>query len=243
LHWKSNFELAYCKSFVIYFIFFRLKAFRPLLHPKYRRVLLLYPAMRPPMSSRSRTQGLELQKRPTFFSLPRQPPSVISRDLGNRRGIERLPISRPMRVASHLGAPLVKSISISQPVVSTFPHTSAWTQVADHVVGRHPQGKPLNSRVATRAEISLISGHVHIPWAYTHTKKNQPVPVKVQKPAAVYAPLSIVPSLALEDLGNIQGLHIWRAVNNNAKLFKDKSLRHARENIPIAPRLAHSGRR
>jgi len=115
--------------------------------------------------------------------------------------------------------------------------------VADHVVGRHPQGKPLISRVATRAEIALISGHVHIPWAYTHAKKNQPVPVRVQKPAAVYNPLSIVPSLALEDLGNIQGLHIWRAVNNNAKLFMDKGLHHARENIPIAPRPARSSRR
>ena len=193
------------------------------------------------MSSGSRSQGLEMQKRPTFFSLPRQPPLVISRDPGKRRGIERPPISRPMRVAPRLGVPHVRSMPTPQPVVSTFPHTSAWTQVADHVVGCHPQGKPLITRVATRAEIALISGHVHIPWAYTHAKKNQPVPVKVQKPPAVYAPLSIVPSLALEDLGNIQGLHIWRAVNNNAKLFMDKSLRHARENIPITP--AHPSRR
>ena len=199
--------------------------------------------MRPPMSSRSRSQGFEVQKRPTFFSLPRQPPLVISRDLGKRRGMERPPISRPMQVAPRLGAPHVKSIPIPQPVVSTLPHTSAWTQVADHVVGRHPQGKPLSTRVATRAEIALISGHVHIPWAYTHAKKNQPVPVKVQKPPAVYAPLSIVPSFALEDLGNIQGLHIWRAVNNNAKLFIGKSLGHARENTPIAPQPAHSSRR
>jgi hypothetical protein len=184
--------------------------------------------MRPPLSSRSRSQGLELQKRPTFFSLPRQPPLMISRDPGKHRGKERPTISRPMRVASHLGAPHVKNMPTPQPVVSAFPHTSAWTQVADHVVGRHPQGKPLITRVATRAEIALISGHVNIPWAYTHAKKNQPVPVKVQKPPAVYAPLSIVPSLALEDLGNIQGLHIWRAVNNNAKLFMDKGLRNTR---------------
>ena len=199
--------------------------------------------MRPPMSSRSRSH-LEVQKRPTFFSLPRHPPLVISRDPGKHRCMEQSPISRPMRMAPRLGVPHVKSMPIPQPVASTFPHTSAWTQVADHVVGRHPQGKPLISRVATRAEIALISGHVHIPWAYTHAKKNQPVPVKVQKPAAVYAPLSIVPSLALEDLGNIQGLHIWRAVNNNAKLFMDKGLHHARENIPIVPpRPAHSSRR
>ena len=201
--------------------------------------------MRPPMSSRSRSQGLEVQKHPTFFSLPRQPPLVISRDPGKHRGIERPPIFRPMRMAPRLGTPHVKSMPTLQPVVSTLPHTSAWIKVADHVVGRHPQGKPLITRVATRAEIALISGHVNIPWAYTHAKKNQPVPVKVQKPPAVYAPLSIVPSLALEDLGNIQGLHIWRAVNNNAKLFKDISLRQTRgkENIPIAPRPAHSSRR
>jgi hypothetical protein len=197
------------------------------------------------MSSRSRSQGPEVQKRPIFFSLPRQPPSVISRDPVKHRGIERLPISRPMRMAPRLGAPQVRSMPTSQPVVSTLSHTSAWIQVADHVVGRHPHGKPLSTRVATRAEIALISGHVHIPWAYTHEKKNQPVPVKVQKPPAVYAPLSIVPSLALEDLGNIQDLHIWRAVNNNAKLFMNKSLRHARgkENIPVTPRPAYSSRR
>jgi hypothetical protein len=198
--------------------------------------------MRPPLSSRSRSQGLELRKRPTFFSLPRQPPLMISRGPGKHRGIDRPTISRPMQMAPRLGAPYLESMPTPQPAVSALPHTSAWTQVADHVVGRHPQGKPLITRVATRAEIALISGHVHIPWAYTHAKKNQPVPVKVQKPAAVYAPLSIVPSLALEDLGNIQGLHIWRAVNNNAKLFLDKSLRHARENDPIAPRPAHSTR-
>ena len=200
-------------------------------------------AMRPPLSSRSRSQGLELQKRPIFFSLPRQPPLIINRDSGKHRCVERPTISRPMQIAPRLGAPHVESFPTPQPVVSAFPHTFAWTQVADHVVGRHPQGKPLITRVATRAEIALISGHVHIPWAYTHAKKNQPVPVKVQKPAAVYAPLSIVPSLALEDLGNIQGLHIWRAVNNNAKLFLDKNLPHARENDPIATRPAHSTRR
>ena len=195
------------------------------------------------MPSRSRSQGFEVQKRPTFFSLPRQPASVINPNPGKHRGMERPRISRPMLVAPRLGAPHVKSMPIPQPVVPTLPHTSAWTQVADHVVGRHPQGRPLNTRVATRAEIALISGHVHIPWAYTHAKKTQPVPVKVQKPPAVYAPLSIVPSFALEDLGNIQGLHIWRAVNNNAKLFMGKSLGHARENIPTAPQPAHSSRR
>ena len=130
-----------------------------------------------------------------------------SRDPGKHKGrIERPTISRLMQFAPRLGAPHVKSMPTLQPIVSALPYTSSWAQVADDVVGRHPQGKPLITRFATYAEITLISGHVHIPWAYTHVKRNQPVPVKV--PAAVYVPLSIVPSLALEDLGNIQGLRI-----------------------------------
>ena len=196
--------------------------------------------MRPPISSR-RSKSLDVQKRPTFFPPLRKPPLVISGDSAK----ERPPISRPIQMAPRLDESHLKTMPTSQPVVSALSHTSAWMQVADQVVGRHPHGKPLSTRVATDAEIALISGHVDIPWAYTHTKKIQPVPAKVQKPAAVYAPLSIVPSLALEDLGNIQGLHIWRAVNNNAKFFKSKSLRHARgkENIPIAPQPVYSSRR
>ena len=183
-----------------------------------------------PISSRRRSQSLEVQKRPAFPAFFPPPPSMINlREPAKHRRID-LDISRPMRMAPR---------QVGTSYLPALPHTSAWTQVADHVVGRHPHGMPLSTRVATHAEIALISGHVNIPWAYTHTgtKKTQPSPVKVQKPATVYAPLSIVPSLALEDLGNIQGLHIWRAVNNNAKLFKRKSLRHARgaENISMAP--------
>ena len=201
--------------------------------------------MRPPnFYSRRRSQSLEVQKRPAFFPPPRQPPFMINRDPVKRKGIERPSIFRPMRMALRLGGDLhLNNVPTPQPTVSSLPHTSAWIQVADHVVGRHPHGMPLSTRVATPAEIALISGHIDIPWAYTlHTKKIQPAPVKVQHPAAVYAPISIVPSLALEDLGNIQGLHIWRAVNNNAKLFKGKSLRHARGKENIAPLPAHSSR-
>jgi hypothetical protein len=187
--------------------------------------------MRPPISSRRRSRSLEVQKRPALF--PSSPFTINLRE-HRRIDLERPPISRPMQMAPP---------QVDTSYLPALPHTSDWMQVADHVVGRHPHGKPLSTRVATHAEIALISGHVNIPWAYTHTgtKKTQPSPVKVQKPATVYAPLSIVPSLALEDLGNIQGLHIWRAVNNNAKLFKGKSLRHARgtENIPMAPTPAY----
>lgn len=188
--------------------------------------------MRPTISSRRRSQSFEVEKRPAFFIL-RQPPLLISRDPPKYKRVERLHISRPMQIAPPLDAPHLKSMPTPQPVVAVAPH--AWIQVADHVVGRHPLGKPLITRVATQAEINLISGHVHIPWAYPHVKKAQPVPVpvKVKKPPTIYAPLSIVPSLALEDVGNTHDLPIWRAVNNNAKLFKAKSIRHTRgkENI------------
>jgi len=199
--------------------------------------------MRPTtISPRRRSQSLEVQKRPAFFSLPRQPPFAISRDRAIYRDIERPLISRPMPMARRFGTPHLRSTPTPQPVVSVSPHTSGWIQVADHVVGRHPYGKPLISRVATQAEIALISGHIHIPWAYTHLKKTQPVPVKIQKPAVTYAPLSIMP---LEDVGNTQGRLIWRAVNNNTKLSKGKIHRHThgKENIPIAPLPAYSSRR
>ncbi|KAF8804064.1 hypothetical protein BYT27DRAFT_7194787 [Phlegmacium glaucopus] len=201
--------------------------------------------MRSTISPRRRSQSLEVQKRPAFFSLPRQPPFVISRDRAIHRDIERPPISRPMPMAPRSGTPhLKKSMPPPRPVVSVSPHTSAWIQVADQVVGRHPHGKPLVTRVATPAEIALISGHIHIPWAYAHVKKPQPVPVKIQKPAAIYAPLSIMPSLVLEDVGNAQDRLIWRAVHNNARRFKGKSLRHARgkENDVTAPLPAWSSR-
>ena len=78
--------------------------------------------MRPPMSSRSRSQGLEVQKRSTFFFSLSQPPLVISRDLSKKRGIERPPlVSCLMRMTPRLGAPHVKTMSTLQLVVSTLP--------------------------------------------------------------------------------------------------------------------------
>ena len=70
----------------------------------------------------------------------------ISYATGKHR-VEQPTISRPMRVTPHLGAPRAarqKHVN-PQPVVSTTPHTSAWTQVADRVDGRHPtKGKAFN---------------------------------------------------------------------------------------------------
>lgn len=186
------------------------------------------------ISSRRRSQSLDVQKRPAFFSLPRQPPLLTGRrSPAKYKEIERPPFDIPPPIRERLGAPHTKGIPTPQPVLSVLPHIAGWMEVADNVVGGHPHARPLITRIATQAEIALISGHVHIPWAYTPVKKIQPGgPVGIQKPTTSYATLSIIPSLALEDVGNTHGLPVWRAVNN-----KGKSLRHPRgkENIPIAP--------
>lgn len=194
-------------------------------------------AMRPTISPRRRSQSLEVQKRPAFFSQPRQPPFVISRDPARRRCIERPPISRPMQIAPRFDTPHLRGMPTPEAAISVSPHTSGWIQVADDVVGRHPYGKPLITRIATQAEIALISGHVHIPWAFEHLKKTQPVPVKIQKPSA-----AMMPSLVLGNVGNTHGRYV---INDNTKFVKGKHFRHGRgkENIPIAPLPARSSRR
>ena len=72
------------------------------------------------------------------------------------------------------------------------PHIAGWMKVADTVVGPHPFAQPLSARVATQAEIDLIGGHVHIPWAF-RAKLSQPVPVKVLQPISVPPPIAIYP--------------------------------------------------
>lgn len=81
-------------------------------------------------------------------------------------------------------------------------HNAAWMDVADAVVGRHPHARPLHARVATRAEIDIISGHVHIPWAYGASDRPQPVPVKVLKPLINYPAVPPQPGL-LKDVSNV----------------------------------------
>ena len=61
-----------------------------------RVVVILARAMRPPLSSRSRSQGLELQRRPTFFSLPQQPP------FGDQSWSRQT--QRPYRATHHLSS-------------------------------------------------------------------------------------------------------------------------------------------
>ena len=59
---------------------------------------------------------------------------------------------------------------------SASPSMVGWMmRIADDVVGRHPSASPLFDRVATRAEIAFISGHVHVPWAYQVTLMRPPL--------------------------------------------------------------------
>ena len=67
-------------------------------------------------------------------------------------------------------------------IATVSPHIVGWMKIADEVVGRHPYAKPLLERVASQAEIDLISDHVHIPWAHD-ARRSQPTPVKVLGPA------------------------------------------------------------
>jgi len=94
------------------------------------------------------------------------------------------------RLPEHEPQPPPPPPPAAQTLVS--PHIAGWMGVADTVVGRHPFAQPLSARVATQAEIDLIGGHVHIPWAF-RANISQPVPVKVLKPIAVSPPLSIYP--------------------------------------------------
>lgn len=65
------------------------------------------------------------------------------------------------------------------------PHIAGWMRVADSIVGSHPFAQALGARVATQAEIDLISGHVYIPWALDRPKSSQPAQVKLQRPDTI----------------------------------------------------------
>jgi hypothetical protein len=54
-------------------------------------------------------------------------------------------------------------------------------KIADDVVGRHPFAKPLFERVASQAEIDLISDHVQLRWVHDG-RRSQPTAVKVLGP-------------------------------------------------------------
>jgi len=116
------------------------------------------------------------------------------------------------------------------------PHIAEWMKVADRVVGRHPDAKPLCTRVASQREVDTISGHVYIPWAPTRPGLTPPFPVKVLKPGSV--PSQRYPNV-LRDTSNI---HITTpdsrpiATSSTKKQIKRKTGRRAygKENISAA---------
>lgn len=89
-------------------------------------------------------------------------------------------------------------------------------KVADSVVGRHPNSQPLYMRVATQAEIDLISGHLHIPWASKGHGRSPMIPIKNgQLTAPVVAPPPIVHPL--KDVSNARRSKISVYVDSSAK--------------------------
>lgn len=68
------------------------------------------------------------------------------------------------------------------PITIVSPHIAGWMNIADDVVGPHPFAKPLFERVASQAEIDLISDHVQIGWIH-NGRQSKPHPVTVSGPA------------------------------------------------------------
>ncbi|KIM44103.1 hypothetical protein M413DRAFT_375038 [Hebeloma cylindrosporum] len=189
-----------------------------------------------------------------FFASIRKNASVPSRPVGLYQGGNGLYHPPP-----HDGRPAYVSHPHSHrtlpPANSVSPHIIGWTRVADSVVGPHPNAQPLSSRIATQAEINMISGHVHIPWAYNDASgRPPPIPVKVQKPVTAYqqqftpttSPTATAsartptPQAPLKDVGNLraQGRAIFGTVNHAARgsASKGKGVRQPRgkENTPPA---------
>ncbi|KAF8966063.1 hypothetical protein BDZ97DRAFT_1917766 [Flammula alnicola] len=190
------------------------------------------------------TMQLRCEQRPNnahrmsaFFGPIRKRPSAPHhRNITVYRGASGLHIPP----ATTRGSPYLSGAQMtttpSAPTGVVTPHIAGWMAVADSVVGRHPHAEPLSTRVATKAEIDMISGHVHIPWAYKSGHKPQHVRLKVQKPDVIYAPTPVQPGL-LKDIGNIRGRDILVA-ESNTKIVKGsskgKSVRRTRgkENMP-----------
>ncbi|KAF5319658.1 hypothetical protein D9619_008645 [Psilocybe cf. subviscida] len=117
------------------------------------------------------------------------------------------------------------TVSLAQrPTVGRIsPHIIGWMTLADSVVGQHPHARPLHARIATQAEIDMISGHVHIPWAHKNDpRRPQPTAVKVQRPIvlhpAVPPPVMMTP---LKDTGNIH--HKGSSANTNEITVEKRS--------------------
>lgn len=127
------------------------------------------------------------------------------------RGAHGLHIPPPAKLVTAHRPPTMPALSLHTFAAA---HNAAWMDVADAIVGRHPHARPLHTRVATRAEVDMISGHVHIPWAYGADERPQPVPVKVLKPLIHYPAVPPQPGL-LKDVSNVGGRDL-RVLNKPA---------------------------
>ncbi|KDR72991.1 hypothetical protein GALMADRAFT_212963 [Galerina marginata CBS 339.88] len=187
------------------------------------------------------------QRVPAPFIPIRKSSSAPHRPAGVYNDVSRSPFtptrSSPADRAPHKARQQTKNTpAVPQGIVTA--HIAEWNRVADSVVGRHPNAQPLSTRVATQAEIDLISGHVHIPWAFTGKCKSQPMPVKVLKPIIVPTPSPIRTGFS-KDIGAIPGgRDVLVTVNNTMKRphgGKNARRVHRKENMPPAPaRLARS---
>lgn len=165
-------------------------------------------------------------RRQGFFSPMRKYPSTPRySNISVYRGANGLHTPPPLKLVSSSRPPTMPSLSMQ-----TFAHNAAWMELADSVVGRHPNAKPLNNRVATKAEIDMISGHVHIPWAYNISDRPQPIPVKVLKPVVLLPAVPNTRQGLLNDVGNI-GNRDLRVSNGSRTIINlDAKVRHVRRN-------------
>ncbi|PPQ68132.1 hypothetical protein CVT24_002958 [Panaeolus cyanescens] len=164
------------------------------------------------------------QSHPRSIFLPiRKFNSAPHRNVGIYAGAKRFQsshtvVTAPSATHTVQSTPLASSGAVS-------PHIAGWARVADHVVGRHPNAQPLSTRVATTAEIELISGHVHIPWAFNpDPNKIQPTAVKVVPPvmSGQHAPFDT--ANVLREVTNMnRGRDVWNPAKDPAKRLVGKT--------------------
>jgi len=186
-----------------------------------------------------------------YATVPHRPTAVY---LGaNRRHVVTPSILHPgFRPGMHS---LAKPPASSPPEGFVTPHIAEWMKVADSVVGRHPSARPLRERVATHAEIDLISGHVHIPWVEPPSRKPRGPPTAVMVLGPPSTPASTVvasriragPSKPgfLKALGNVRGgRHALGSHNaGSGSSAKRGAIRHARGKENVPPVVSSLGRR
>ncbi|KAF9039121.1 hypothetical protein BJ165DRAFT_1407357 [Panaeolus papilionaceus] len=183
-----------------------------------------FPNIDTPSTNRGMHSQRTDQPQPRGIFLPiRKYPSAPHRNVGVYAGAKRFQsshiiISSPQRTHQSHNPPLASSGVVS-------PHIAGWAQVADSVVGRHPHTHPLSTRVATQAEIDLISGHVHIPWAFkADPSRIQPTAVKVVPPVMTSQHAPFGSTNVLREVTNTNhGRDVWKSVPDPAKRLMDKT--------------------